>query len=118
MFHIQDLSENGIQQLSATGTVLAGDVAKLFKAADLKLDATRGFLLTIDPDFDGYLSELAKGLEHASEHLHDANKRMAVVMTDGMLREAELTGLKEDGAVLRTFSAGAEQKAKDWLEGL
>lgn len=116
MFHIQELTENGIQQLSATGTILAGDVAKLFGASDLNLDATRGFLLVIGPDFDGYLSELAKGLERASTHLSDAQRHMAVVMTDGMLHEASLTGLKEDGATLRTFPADAKQAAIDWLQ--
>lgn len=44
----------------------------LYGENDLNLDAIRGFLLIIGPDFDGYLSELPKGLERASSHLRDA----------------------------------------------
>lgn len=76
-------------------------------------------MLTIDGEaFDGYLGELAKGLGQETAHLDDAGRKMAVVMPDGMLREAAVGGLTADGAVLRAFGAGQLSEARAWVAAM
>lgn len=97
---------SGVTGLSARGTVLAQDVAQA-----LRLVAARGRLaVEVDPDFDGYMSELVKGVKGACEggSLHAC----ALIVPGGMVAEAREQG---DGGSFRVFAGSERAEALAWL---
>jgi hypothetical protein len=90
--------------LSASGTVMARDV----KAALRVVGVAERLLVVVTSDFDGYLSELVGGLQNACSHGEAG--RCALVVPQGMTREARLRG--ESGS-FRVFETRAA--AEQWL---
>ena len=111
MFHPIETLPTAVQGFRATGTILAGDVKKLFHEVPLNADSRA--MIEIDAEFDGYLSELSKGLRKEAAHLPGV--KIALVLPEGMVKEAELSGLSESGEPVRVFATTDQASALDWL---
>jgi hypothetical protein len=96
----------GLTGFGVRGTVLAQDVS-----GALRLVAPKGRLfVSVDPEFDGYMSELVHGLAGACNG--EMLLRCALVVPDGMLAEARVHG---EGSSLRIFALSERVAALDWL---
>ena len=87
---VQDAPAHSLA-LRASGTVMAQDVEAAIEAALGRSEAATGLVIVIDPDFDGYFAELARGLTTASL-AHRALVRLAVVTDPERMDEARLSG--------------------------
>ncbi len=74
---MQDAPEHALA-LKASGTVMARDVEAAVSAALGESTVGTGLVVVIDPDFDGYFAELARGLTTVSL-AHRNIVRIAVV---------------------------------------
>ncbi|WP_371168861.1 hypothetical protein [Aliiroseovarius sp. 2305UL8-7] len=115
MFHKLDTDNTRVQAFEATGTILAGDVHKLFTHGEADLSEGTRLSILIGADFDGYLSELAKGLAKELKRADLADVKCAVILPDGMVQEAALAHVTTDGEELRAFGVSTRQAAQDWL---
>jgi len=61
---VQDAPAHALA-MRASGTVMAQDVEAAIEAALGRSEAATGLVIVIDPDFDGYFAELARGLTTA-----------------------------------------------------
>lgn len=98
---------SGVVGLTATGTVIAQDVAQ----ALLLAKSASAFILFVDPDLDGYLSEIVSALETAAAAQPPRFKRFALVVPDGVLSEA---GQYKGGAEPHVFPLSRRQDALAW----
>jgi hypothetical protein len=99
--------------LRASGTVMARDVEAAIEAALGPSGASTGLVVVIDPDFDGYLAELARGLS-SSALAHKNLVKLAVVCDSGLLDEAKLSGFDISAVPIRLFASGELKTALDW----
>jgi len=88
-------------RLRASGTVLATDVSLAMR----DLPARAHLIVVLDPDFDGYLAEISRGLAAAD------CARCALIVPDDMLVEARIHA---DTETFRTFPASERGKATMW----
>ena len=100
--------------LSASGTVMARDVEAAIEAAVGPSSAATGLVIVIDPDFDGYLAELARGLGSAAL-AHKPLVKLAVVCDAGLLNEAKLSGFDVSRAQADAMILDARVRA-GWIE--
>jgi hypothetical protein len=103
----------GVVGLVANGTVIAQDVSQALAAVDPRGEK-RGLIVFVDPDFDGYLSELVSGLDKASSAASPMFQRWALVVPDGVLDEARL---HRGGAVLKIFPRSRRDEACAFAQG-
>ena len=99
--------------LNASGTVMASDVEAAIEAAVGQSDAATGLVIVIDPDFDGYLAELARGLA-SSGLAHKNLVKLAVVCDAGLLDEAKLSGFDVSAVPIRLFASADRWAALEW----
>ena len=72
-------------------------------------EAATGLVIVIDPDFDGYFAELARGLTNASL-AHRSLVRLAVVTDPERMDEARLSGF--DASPVPVRCCGPTRKAR------
>jgi hypothetical protein len=82
----------GVLGLTATGTVIAQDVAQALNLLRGDAYGAGGLVVFVDADFDGYLSELVAGLGEASGVDKPLFGRWALVLPDDMVAEATQLG--------------------------
>ena len=99
--------------LRASGTIMARDVEAAIEAALGQSQAATGLVIVIDPDFDGYFAELARGLANASL-AHRALVKLAVVTDPGRMDEARLSGFDASPVPVRLFAEADERGALNW----
>jgi hypothetical protein len=97
--------------LRASGTVLGADIEAAIDGA-LSAAAT-GLVIVIDPDFDGYFAELARGLANAAL-AHKSLVKLAVVTDPGQMDEARLTDFEASPVPVRLFARADEKGAFEW----
>jgi glucose-6-phosphate dehydrogenase assembly protein OpcA len=102
--------------LKASGTIMAQDVEAAIQAALGSSNASRGLVIVIDRDFDGYFAELARGLAKASL-AHRSLVKMAVVTDADRMEEARLSGFEASAVPIRLFAAADRNAAFDWAAG-
>jgi hypothetical protein len=99
----------------ASGTIMARDVEAAIEAALGSPTTATGLVIVIDPDFDGYFAELARGL--ASVALARRNiVRIAVVAEPDQLSEARLNEWTASPVSIRLFSVDERRAAYDWAD--
>jgi hypothetical protein len=106
----------GVVGLRAIGTVLAEDVAAAITAAAAAPGhaPTKGMVVLIDPDFDGYLAELVRGLATAAVAPAPAFARFALIAPDGVVSEARSHG---GDFAMRIFPASRHAEALAFAAG-
>ena len=109
---VQDAPAHSLA-LRASGTVMAQDVEAAIEAALGRSEAATGLVIVIDPDFDGYFAELARGLTTASL-AHRALVKLAVVTDPGRMSEARLSGFEASPVRVRLFAGPDEKGALNW----
>ena len=82
---VQDAPAHSLA-LRASGTVMAQDVEAAIEAALGRSEAATGLVIVIDPDFDGYFAELARGLTTASLAHRSLVKLAVVTDPDGWMK--------------------------------
>jgi hypothetical protein len=97
--------------LRATGTVMGQDVGAALDAA--LSEAATGLVIIIDPDFDGYFAELARGLANAAL-AHKSLVKLALVADPGKMDEARLTDFEASPVPVRLFAREDEKGALEW----
>ncbi len=102
----------GVLGLTANGTVIAQDIAQALDRARAAPDAANGLIVFIDPDLDGYLSEIVSALDKASEADPPRFDRWALVVADDAVDEAEQ--FRERGK-LRIFPRSRHGDALAWV---
>jgi hypothetical protein len=101
--------------LSASGTVVASDIEAAIEAVLGQSDAATGLVIVIDPDFDGYFAELARGLANASL-AHKSLVKLALVADADRMDEAKLSGFEASAVPVRLFASADQKAALDWAE--
>jgi hypothetical protein len=101
--------------LKASGTVMARDVEAAIDAALGSPTAPMGLVLVIDPDFDGYFAEIARGLANVAL-AHRNIVRIAVVTEPTQLAEAKLNAWTDSPVTIRLFSAEDLRAAYAWAD--
>ena len=99
--------------LRASGTVMARDIEAAIEAALGQSEAATGLVIIIDPDFDGYFAELARGLKNASL-AHKSLVKLAVVTDPERMDEARLSGFDVSAVPVRLFDAADRRAALEW----
>lgn len=100
----------GVFALTANGTVVAQDVAQALSLAE----PASAFIIFIDPDLDGYLSEIISALETAAAAQPPQFQRWALVVPDGVVNE---TDQHKGGGEPRVFPLSRRQDALAWASG-
>jgi hypothetical protein len=101
--------------LQASGTVMARDVEAAIEAALGQSGAATGLVIVIDPEFDGYFAEVARGLTSASL-AHKSLVKLAVVTDTNRMDEARLSGFDVSAVPVRLFDAADQRAAMEWAE--
>jgi hypothetical protein len=99
--------------LRATGTVMAPDIEAAIEGALGQSEAATGLVIVIDPDFDGYFAELARGLKTASL-AHKRLVKLAVVTDVERMEEARLSGFDVSAVPVRLFASADQRAALEW----
>jgi hypothetical protein len=99
--------------LRASGTIMAQDIEAAIESALGRSEAATGLVIVIDPDFDGYFAELARGLTSASL-AHKSLVKAAVVTDAARMDEARLAGFDLSAVPVRLFAEIDEKGALDW----
>ena len=99
--------------LRASGTVMARDIEAAIEAALGGSEAATGLVIVIDPDFDGYFAELARGLTNASL-AHKSVVKLAVVTDPERMDVARLSGFEASPVPVRLFARAEEKGALEW----
>jgi hypothetical protein len=99
--------------LRASGTVLAQDVGAAIEAALGQSEAATGLVIVIDPDFDGYFAELARGLADAAL-AHKSLVKLALVTDPEQMDEARLGDFGVSPVPVRLFARVDERAALEW----
>ncbi len=97
--------------LRASGTVRKSDVESALAAA-----SRPGLVIDVDPDFDGYLAEIARGLASTTAE-QSAVEHVALVMDAALLPEAEISGFAHSRRPTRLFARRDRRAADDWASG-
>jgi hypothetical protein len=79
----------GVVGLRANGTVIAQDISQALTLASAAADRSRGLIVVVDPDLDGYLAEIVAALDKASEAEPALFQQWALVVPDDVVSEAE-----------------------------
>jgi len=99
--------------LRASGTIMARDIETAIEAALGRSEAATGLVIVIDPDFDGYFAELARGLANAAL-AHKSLVKLAVVTDPGQMDQARLTDFEASPVPVRLFASVDEKGALEW----
>jgi hypothetical protein len=116
---VGDLSNN-VSGLRASGTVVEQDVREaVAQAAAAAKDTSthRGLVVFVDPEFDGYLAELIRGLEREAAQNPASFARWALVVKDDVVEEASQFGSFIADSNLRVFPDSARTSALEWVAG-
>jgi len=105
----------GVVGLSAQGTVIAKDVSQALVIAQSAPGAGGGLIVFVDPDLDGYLSEIVAALDTASQSEAPPFQRWALLAPDGVVKEAEQF---RSGSKLKIFPQSCRGDALAWVGGL
>ena len=109
---VQDAPAHALA-MRASGTVTAQDVEAAIDAVLGQSEAATGLVIVIDPDFDGYFAELARGLTNASL-AHRSLVRLAVVTDPERMDEARLSGFDASPVPVRLLAGADEKGALNW----
>jgi len=99
--------------LRASGTIMARDIEAAIESALGRSEAATGLVIVIDPDFDGYFAELARGLTNASL-AHRGLVKFALVTGPERMDEARLSGFDVSAVPVRLFDAADQRAALEW----
>lgn len=100
--------------LRASGAVVAQDVEA---AIDAGLSgAATGLVIVIDPDFDGYFAEMARGLANAAL-AHKSLVKLAVVIDPDQMDGAKLNSFEASPVRIRQFAPADKNSAFEWAAG-
>lgn len=104
----------GVVGLRANGTVIAQDVAQALVLARAAPGADKiyGLIVFVDPDLDGYLSEIVSELDKAPDAEPTPFQRSALVVPDNVISEAEL---HRAGGKLSIFPQSRWRDALTWV---
>jgi hypothetical protein len=103
----------GVVGLRANGTVIAQDISQALVLARASPDADKRVLIVfVDPDLDGYLSEIVSELGKESQAEPALFQRWALVVPDDVLSEAEQYRTAEK---LRIFPQRHSNDALAWV---
>jgi hypothetical protein len=103
----------GVVGLKANGTVIAQDVAQaLVLVRTSPADKNVGLILFVDPDLDGYLSEIVSELGKESKAAPALFQRWALVVPDDVVSEAEQYRAADQ---LRIFPHSHSSDALAWV---
>jgi hypothetical protein len=97
--------------LRASGTVMAGDIEAAIGAA--LGEAATGLVMIIDPDFEGYFAEMARGLASAAL-AHKSLVKLAVVTGPERMDEARRTDFEASPVPIRLVARTDEKGALEW----
>jgi len=70
-------------------------------------------VIVIDPEFDGYFAELARGLANASL-AHKSLVKLALVTDADRMEEAKLGGFDASPVPVRLFASADRKAALEW----
>lgn len=104
----------GVVGLCAQGTVIAEDVSQALVTAKGAPGAGDGLILFVDPDLDGYLSEIVAALDNASQTEPSPFQRWVLLAPDGVVKEAEQF---RSGSKLKIFPQSCRDDALAWVAG-
>jgi hypothetical protein len=99
--------------LLASGTIVARDIETAIEAGLGQSEAATGLVIVIDSNFDGYFTELARGLKNASL-AHKNLVKLAVVTDADRMEEAKLSGFEVSAVPIRLFVEADRKVALDW----
>ena len=102
--------------LRASGTIMAQDIEAAIQAALGPSRVSRGLVVVIDRDFDGYFAELGRGLANAAL-AHRSLVKLAVVTDADRMDEAKLSGFEVSAVPIRLFAVKDRNAAFDWAAG-
>jgi len=103
----------GIVGLKANGTVIAQDISQaLVLVRSTPADKNVGLILFVDPDLDGYLSEIVSELGKESQATPALFQRWALVVPDDIVSEAEQYRVADQ---LRIFPQSHKSDALAWV---
>jgi len=111
---IADAPEHAVA-LKASGTIMARDVEAAIEAEIGQSTASTGVVIVIDPDFDGYFAELARGIANASL-AHKNLVKLAVVTDPDRMDEARLSGFDVSAVPIRLFPVKDRGAAFAWAD--
>jgi hypothetical protein len=97
--------------LLASGTVAARDVEAAINAS--LGEAATGLVIVIDPDFDGYFAELARGLANAAL-AHKSLVKLAVVIDPDQMDGPRLNSFEASPVPIRQFARADTNRALEW----
>jgi hypothetical protein len=97
--------------LRASGTVMAGDIEAAIGAA--LGEAATGLVMIIDPDFEGYFAEMARGLASAAL-AHKSLVKLAVVTDPERMDEARRSDFEASPVPIRLVARTDEKGALEW----
>jgi hypothetical protein len=97
--------------LRASGTIVAQDIEAAIDAG--LSEAATGLVIVIDPDFDGYFAELARGLANAAL-AHKSLVKLAVVIDPDQMDGARLNSFEPSPVRIRQFARADEKGALEW----
>ena len=110
MERVQDAPAQ-ILALRASGAIMARDIEA---AIDAGLSgAATGLVIVIDPDFDGYFAELARGLANAAL-AHKSLVKLAVVIDPDQMDGAKLNSFEASPVRIRQFALADKNSAFEW----
>jgi hypothetical protein len=109
---VQDAPAHSLA-LRASGTVMARDIEAAIEAALGQSEAASGLVIIIDPEFDGYFAELARGLKTASL-AHKSLVKLAVVTGAERMDEARISGFDVSAVPVRLFDTADQRAALEW----
>lgn len=101
----------GVFGLTANGTVIAQDITQALARARAEPRKQSGLIVFVDPDLDGYLSEIVSALDKASGAEPAQFINWALVVADDAISEAEQ--FRERGK-LRIFAQSRRGDALAW----
>jgi hypothetical protein len=106
----------GVVGLRANGTVIAQDISQALILARTAPEADKsvGLILFVDPDLDGYLSEIVSGLGAESQANPALFQRWALVVPDDVVSEVEQFRTADK---LRIFPQSRSSDALSWVSG-
>ena len=97
--------------LRASGTVVARDIEVAIGAS--LGEAATGLVIVIDPDFEGYFAELARGLFNAAL-AHRSLVKLAIVVDPERMDGATLNNFEASPVRIRQFAHADENAALEW----
>ena len=103
---------DGVLGLKANGTVIAQDVAQALDLLRAEARGAHGLIVFLDPDFDGYLSELVAGLGAASSVDKPLFRKWALALPDDMVAEATQFG---GAGKVSVFPESRRAEALAWI---